>query len=225
MTDDDITGTAFTYQASMRQTSPFTGLAWTATELGSVVVGIYANLSASAFFKETTMAVMVDTDTEPGATVDDTFLQEALYPRGVLRSVTNYNPELKTVRITSEAYGVPNEAFNIIAISIRHVPSGVGVIRGVWSFDQNATASFTMHNNPLRDAVMRDTVANSSFILDESLMVDGQQVYTEYIPIGDQGKIFELSLTQEGSNCMEILAIDVDLQPAGRQPAYLEAQF
>jgi hypothetical protein len=56
-------------------------------------------------------------------------------------------------------------------------------------------------------------------------MVDGQQVYTEYLPIQGSGKIFELSLTQEGDRDMEILALDFDLQPEGRKPSYLRVQY
>jgi len=219
------TGTTYNMMGYATLTNPFTLLPWVAADFDIFEIGAYGSPSASGILRFSTIWMMVDSQVEAGATVNTTFLQQAQYPLGLLRSVTNYQPELKTVRLTSESYGVPNEVFNIIACSIRHVPTGVGVIRGSWTFDQNTTGSFTLANNPLRDAVMRETVANSSFILDESSMVDGQQVYTEYVGIQDQGKIFDLTLTQEGSNCMEILAIDFELIPGGRQPAYLEAQF
>ena len=206
-------GSTFNFIGSMHQTNPFTLAAWSTDDLDGLVIGVQTAPGGGSIYRLSTASVMVDSQVEAGMAVNSTFLQQAQYPLGLLRSVTNYRPELKTIRLTSESYGVPNEVFNIIACSIRHVPQGVGVVRGVWSFDQQATAAFLLANNPLRDAVMRDTVENSSFLLDESLMVDGQQVYTEYVRIEGQGKIFELSLSQEGSNCMEVLAIDFELLP------------
>ena len=227
LTSTDIpTGTTYNFYASVEQLSPFTSLAWTLAELGAMVNGTYGAPSASptAVLRVSTAFVMVDSQAQAGALVNSTFLSQSELVTGSLRSITNYSPEIRTVRITSEAMDLPNEAFNVIACSIRHVPSGVGVIRGVWFFDQLATSNFTLADNPLRDELLH-AGANSSFTFSDSEMVDGYQVYTEYLPIEGSGKIFELALIQTGSRDLEVLAIDFDIKPEGRREAYLEGRF
>lgn len=207
---------------SCRQLSPFTSAAWTLTEIDNMEFG-FRGVAIATQVRCSLMVLQVAFSPDPGTGVDQTFLDQAALVTGPLRGVTNYSPELRTVRITSEALGVPDDAFNIIACSIRHVPSGVGVIRGEWFFDQGAHVSFTLHNNPLRSGLMG--TSESSFIFNESEMVDGYQVYTEYVPIEDSGKVFELTLTQEGSRGLEILGITFDIELEGKREKYLDGEF
>jgi len=152
---------------------------------------------------------------------NSTYITQLELLTGPLRSVTNYSPKAKTVKITSEAFGKPNEAFNVIAVSMRYIPWGTGTLRGVWSFDQLTTNNFSIPANPLGLGLL-GTAGDSSFTFSQSTMVDGNQVYTYYQEIGGSGKIFELYLDQTGAQHWEVLALDLEVEPEGRREAYLE---
>lgn len=147
---------------------------------------------------------------------------------GALKAVTNYSPKVKTVKITSDNLSggrQANRPINVIACSIKHTPwGGNGTIKGVWSVDQLVTHNFTIATNPLTLGQM-GVGTTSTFTFNASTMIDGDQVYTHHVPLGESGKLFELELTQTGSQRFDVLGLDLEVGIEDRRPAYLGGGF
>lgn len=224
--DQDLTtsfdpGNSYIISANLRVLSPHTAAAWTVAELDALQSGV--SYIASAGRGRCTLACVQVSVGAGASQASSVILTQLDLLTGPL-SVTNYSPKVKTIKLTSEALGKPNEAFNVIAVSARYVPWGTGTLRGVWNFDLLSTNAFTIPANPLEFGLL-GTAGDSSFIFNQSTMVDGRQVYTYYREIGGSGKVFELYLDQSGSQHWEILALDLEVEPEGRREAYLGGDF
>ena len=141
---------------------------------------------------------------------------------GAFWETTDYSPRIRTVQITSEALGVPNEALNVIACSIRYIPWGAGTIRASYWMDYLTTQGFDLPANPILYQNVGATTATSTFEFSASTMVDEEQVYTKHFLINQSGKFFQIEFTQTGSQLMRLLALDLEVKTEGRREAYLD---
>ena len=215
------TGTSYNARLKL-YTQDLSPADWTPSALDSIEAGIFHDSIAQT--RCTALNVQVSFLAAPGASSNSTILDQIALLTGTLDSVTSYDPVVKTVKITSEDIGVDNQAINVVAVSIRHIPYGRGTLKGVWNVDKLDTSSFTINANPLKYSNM-DTAGNSSFVFGASTMMDGEQIYTDYVQLGCSGKIFELELTQNGNLCWDILGLEFEIRPDGRRPAYIDGEF
>lgn len=213
------------FNAYLAQNHPHTSTTWTAAQFATLDAGVVGSPSVSGILRVSSFFLMVDVQTvEAGVGVNTTYLQQVEFLTGLLNSFTEYSPHLRSVQITSEAFGESNKAFNIVACSVRYVPNGNEVVRGAWFFDKNATSGFTLDSNPLERSLIAPA-ATSTFTFGSSTLLDNREVYTQYIQMGGSGKFFQLDFTQTGSRKMNILALEFEVKIEGRREAYLYGNY
>jgi hypothetical protein len=214
-------GTSFNGRLKIYE-QDLTATDWTTAALDVLEAGV---THSSVVTNRCTVVVLQVAFAPGGGMANSTYLDQVANLTGPLKEVTSYTPAAKTVKITSESVGVPNQAINVVAVSVKHVPWGRGTIRGVWNVDKLDTNSFTVSTNPLSYDNMGTSAAVSSFIFNTSTMLDGDQVYTDWIELGCSGKVFELELTQTGNLCWDILGLNVEVRVEGERPAYISGDF
>ncbi len=151
---------------------------------------------------------------------------------GTRTSVVSFTSILETIRLTSEHLGVPNEQIHVESLSFEYLPSGAGTITATWEVDNRGTNSVTFNQNPFTYGLIGDTTTNTSFILADSQsdstatdMPRPDDVYTNYLMLGVQGKTFEFKITASGETDFRPVGVDVEVKVAGRAPAYVGGKY
>lgn len=212
---DPASAASYSKRLKVYNTDPATALPWTRAGAGTAQPGL--QYIASTDHIQCTVVVWQIAEPQPEAAAANPVLEMFQLVTGPLRSTTQYVPEIRTIGITSEAFGKVNEAFNVIAANIRYVPSGLDTWGGYWRFDNRVTVPFNLPANPYRFAYTSTNA--TSFTYQNS----GEEVYAHRVPIDGTGKVFELALSRTGMQPWEVLALDLEITPEGRRAAYLDS--
>lgn len=147
---------------------------------------------------------------------------------GVSGGVTTFTSSLKTVKISSEHFGVPNEMIQIDEVSFKYLPPGATTVTVNWEFDGKGIQSVTFLQDPFSYPVMGDTTANTVFLLASSQsdttasdLPRLDDVYIQQLTVNQQGKSAEFSISVNGRNDFRPIGFEVKGHVAGRQAAYI----
>jgi len=151
---------------------------------------------------------------------------------GTRTSATTFTSKLTTVRLTSEHLGVPNEVLRVEALSFEYLPQGAGTVTVMYEVDNRGTATTTFNQNPFSYGLLDSTTTNASFTLADSQsdstatdMPRPDDIYTNYMPLGVQGKTFEFQITASGETDFRPVGVDIEVKIAGRAPAYVGGKY